>query len=100
MYPYGSRTITGGCRRVAGKESGCAAFVVVDTGMGGSTGTGACIAVHGTNSAGELRGDCMTGSEASSACADSRYVGSGKPSSQNVISLDSTTIDLLGSHTL
>ena len=47
MHRPGSRTNTGGCPRVAGRES-------VNTGMGGSTGTGACVMACGTNSAGGL----------------------------------------------
>lgn len=54
MHRPGSRTNTGGCPRVAGRESGCASFVAVNTGMGGSTGTGACVMACGTNSAGGL----------------------------------------------
>ena len=54
MHRPGSRTNTRGCPRVAGRESGCASFVAVNTGMGGSTGTGACVMACGTNSAGGL----------------------------------------------
>jgi hypothetical protein len=54
-----------------------------------------CDATRGTGVAGQSRRGC------SSACAtNSRYVGGGKPSSKKFTSLDSTTTDLLGSHTL